>query len=93
MTAFASVQVDMFAPRGYNKCACDWIAIRVMRLRLPYEASPITESGYKVLHVIVVGIHNARDDRMKRFECSWRLPTLLRAPNQQTSDPSAHVVA
>ena len=81
-TTFASVQIDVFAPRGYNQCACDWIAIRVMRLRLLYEASQISESGYTVWHVIVVGLHNARDDRTERFECSWPVLNILRAPCQ-----------
>ena len=46
-TASPSLQVNMFAPRGYNECECDWIAIRVTRLRLLYEASQISESGYR----------------------------------------------
>ena len=41
--------------------------------------------------MIVVGLHNARDDRVERFEYSSRVPTLLRVPYQQTSDLSAHV--
>lgn len=81
-TAFSSVQVDVFAPRGYNQCECDWIAIRVMRLRLLYEASQISESGYMVWHVIAVGLHNARDDRTEHFECSWPVLNTLRAPYQ-----------
>ena len=85
-------EVDMFVPRGYNEWECDWIAIRVTRIRLLYEASQISESGYTIWHVIFVGLHTTRDDRMERFECSWRVPTLPRAPNQQTSDSKAHVV-
>ena len=42
--------------------------------------------------MIVVGLHNARDDRMERFECSWRVPTIPRAPNQHTSDSSVYTV-